>query len=298
MGTTDMREQLKTWFYTTRPHTLSASLAPMLVVLGALIAEGTFRLIPYLLCVTVAFFAQISSNLANDYFDFIGGKDTDERVGFERVLTTGRVSQKEIMILLGVALAITSIAGFALAATEGWELLIIGVFVLIGALAYSSGPFPLSHNALGDFAVVLLFGLIPMLASYYAIAGRPPLYLLFFALTIGVWEVNILVCNNYRDYKEDKKSGKKTIVVRMGGASGPILYLINSLITLGCLVIGLLLLGKWIWAIVLFLLAGSAYMVGTLAIRKAKGKQLNKLLVYTSKLTLYTGIALFLALIL
>ena len=80
-----MSNRLGTWIYATRPHTLGASIAPMLVVLGTLIADGVFDFWPYLCALLVALSAQITSNFANDYFDYKGEKDTAKRVGFRRV---------------------------------------------------------------------------------------------------------------------------------------------------------------------------------------------------------------------
>lgn len=292
-----MTSKVKTWIYATRPHTLGASIAPMLIALGALIADNELHFGLYLLCFIVAVSAQISSNFANDYFDYRNGKDTDQRIGFRRLITTGEVTERQMLVALLIALAICAVAGFTLAALQGWDLLIIGAFVLLGALAYSSGPFPLSHYALGDLAVVLFYGLVPVLGTYYAIAGVPPIYLLFLALGIGIWEVNILVCNNYRDYEEDKESGKRTLIVRMGEASAPILYLINSLIAIVMLVIGIAMEGSWIWAAIVGIIALFFFGVGVLSIRRLRKKSLNKLLKYTNTISLLIGLLTMVALI-
>lgn len=292
-----MTNKIKTWVYAMRPHTLGASIAPMLIVLGALVADNELHLGLYLLCFIVAVTAQIASNFANDYFDFRSGKDTEKRVGFKRLLTTGEVTEKQMLFALILALAICAISGLTLAALQGWDLLLIGVFVLIGAVAYSAGPFPLSHNALGDVAVVLFYGIVPILGSYYAIAGIPPIYLLFLAIGIGIWEANILVCNNYRDYEEDKESGKKTLIVRMGEKSGPTLYLINTLMALMLLVIGVAVEGSCIWAIIIGIVALFLFGVGSLSIRRLRKQSLNRLLKYTNITSLIIGFLTLLALV-
>ena len=77
-----MSNRLGTWVYATRPHTLGASIAPMLVVLGALIAEGVFDFWPYLCALLVALSAQITSNFANDYFDYKGERTRQRELDF------------------------------------------------------------------------------------------------------------------------------------------------------------------------------------------------------------------------
>lgn len=269
----------------------------MLVVLGSLIADGVFRFLPYLLCFVVAVMGQVVSNLANDYYDFLNGMDNHRMAGFERILASGKMAPSETKKLLLIALGICILAGGILVLMEGWELLLIGVVVIFGAISYSAGPFPLSHHGLGDLAVVLYYGLIPTLGTYYVVAGVPPLYLLFLALGIGLWETNILVCNNYRDYEEDSESGKTTIVVRMGEASGPVLYQINSFAALISLFLGMMLQGSWIFAILVSILSGIFFLAGNAAIKKFEGPKLNKLLVYTARISLLTAVMLLIALV-
>lgn len=287
-----------TWLYALRPHTLGASLAPMIVVLGALLSEGVMQWGLFALCLIVAVSAQIASNLANDYFDYIGGKDTEARIGFERLLSSGRVTPRAMLIALLVALAITSIAGLLLVSLQGWYLLLIGMGVLLGAVGYSAGPFPLSSHGLGDVAVVVFYGLVPVLGTWLALVGEPPLYLWFLALGIGLWEANILVVNNYRDYHEDQKSGKRTLVVRLGEPSGPMLYRVYSLLALVAILVGLKLQGEgWSILIPLCFLA-TIFWGGCRLISHHRGRELNRVLRYTNMQSLVTAIIIVVTLLL
>lgn len=293
-----MNESIRKWLYATRPHTLGASVAPMLILFGALVAENRLNFILFFLAFTVAITAQISSNLANDYFGFKSGEDTLQRVGFTRLLATGEVKPHQMLVALLVALTICISCGIAFVFLTDWRLILVGVFVVLGVIFYSAGSYSLSRIGLGDLAVVLFFGLVPILASYYAITGTPPLYLVLLATGIGVWEANILVCNNYRDYDEDVSSAKKTLVVRMGKKSGPILYLFNALISLAFIVSSLIIQDSNIAAILIGILALITYGNGYIAIRRLKGRSLNKLLRYTNLVTLIIGISVMFALIL
>ncbi|WP_296121833.1 1,4-dihydroxy-2-naphthoate octaprenyltransferase [uncultured Porphyromonas sp.] len=288
-----MSNRLSTWVYATRPHTLGASIAPMLVVLGALIAEGVFDFLPYLCAILVALSAQITSNFANDYFDYKGEKDTDKRVGFRRVLVTGEVTPREMLTAMLISTGITILSGIvAVLLTGAWWLIAVGLLVLVGVYAYSYGPYPLSTHGLGDVAVVLFYGMTPILATYGAIGGTPPLYLLLMSVGIGIWEDNILVCNNYRDYAEDRESGKRTIIVRMGEHFGPTMYLLNSLLTVILLAIGIrLATERWgLTAIVLSIAPLVAVL--TVCIYRWHGSELNKLLKYTNLVSLVMGLLL------
>lgn len=288
-----MSNRLSTWVYATRPHTLGASIAPMLVVLGALIAEGVFDFWPFLCALLVALSAQITSNFANDYFDYKGEKDTDKRVGFRRVLVTGEVTPREMLTAMLISTGITILSGLAAVLLTGaWWLIAVGLLVLVGVYAYSYGPYPLSTHGLGDVAVVLFYGMTPILATYGAIGGTPPLYLLLMSVGIGIWEDNILVCNNYRDYAEDRESGKRTIIVRMGEHFGPTMYLLNSLLTVILLGIGIRLAteSRGLTAIVLSIAPLVAVL--TICIYRWHGSELNKLLKYTNIVSLVIGLLL------
>lgn len=271
----------------------------MLIVGGALLHEGTMCWLPYLLALLVALSAQIASNLANDYFDYRDGKDTDRRVGFERLLTTGQVTPRQMLYALMLALAVCAVSGLVLCALCGWELLIVGLLVLLGVLAYSAGPYPLSSHGLGDLAVVLFYGLVPALVTYYAIAGMPPIYLYWLALGIGVWSANILVANNYRDYEEDRQSGKRTLIVQMGKRFGPRLYCFNAVLAWVTLSVGVYFaVHSWSALILVALLTGVSYYWLCTLIHRLKGRKLNYLLKATTLMSLLTSILILILLLL
>ena len=82
---------LKIWVTAARPHTLTASIAPVLVahqaVYGWILKQSQKDNAPVeistlYLSITFASFAclvQLGTNLHNDYADFIKGADTDKR---------------------------------------------------------------------------------------------------------------------------------------------------------------------------------------------------------------------------
>lgn len=299
MSHTPSTPKLKTWWYAARPHTLAASIAPMIVVTGALIGDSTsFSIIALILCWIVALTAQIASNMANDYYDYKNGIDDKRTSGFDRLLIKGGMTPREMFSGLIVVVVICIIVGAILCALQDIRLLWIGVAILLGIFAYSAEPFPLSQYGLGDVAVVLFFGIVPIMVSYYAASlESPPLYVLFLGLAIGFWEANILVVNNYRDHDDDKEAGKKTIIVRMGKKSGPIVYAINAGLSLACIVVALWISGHFISTFVVAILLLFPFVLGFFGIKKCKGKRLNSVLVYTSKVALLTSIILFISLL-
>lgn len=286
------------WWYAIRPHTLGASIGPILVVTGALVHDKALSAYPLILCLLVSLSAQIASNLANDLFDYLEGIDTDRRVGFEKQLSSGTITPRQMTIALMTALGVCTLSGLLLVAMTKWWTLIIGILVLLGIFAYSSGPYPLSYHGLGDISVVIFFGIIPVVVSYAVVAGSCPLYLLFIALGVGLWQTNILVVNNYRDYEEDLSTGKDTLVVLMGKRSGPFLYLLNAFSGLLAILIALCMIRLTLGCMIIGVVSLITQGIGCLSIRRLHGYQLNRLLKYTARVSLLLSLILMTILIL
>lgn len=217
-----------------RVHTLPASIAPILTTIAyALIFFSTqFSTLNAILAAIVAITAQICSNYANDLIDFKNNRDTSERKGFVRPLSTGAVTEKEVKMGLLFWFVLMSCAGIWLIINSHWYLLFVGVAVALGIFAYSGGPYPLSTHGLGDIAVSVFYGLVPMVGSFYAITDSLPDNTFWhLAVAMGIASTSILIVNNYRDYEEDLKTGKKTSIVIMGKDFAPKFYMFCGMLS-------------------------------------------------------------------
>lgn len=231
---------LKQVIYLFRPHTLPASLSPILVACalayGNTASERPFSLLALLPLLT-GLLGQIACNVANDYFDFKQGADREDRVGFARPLALGAITLKEVRLLLVITTALTAIVGLAaLLLNFSWWIAGIGFAVIIGIFAYSTGPFPLAYHALGEVTVFLFYGLAATLGSYFYICGSIHWEAVVAAVCMGLASVNILIVNNYRDVDEDRRAHKRTLAVCFGKELMPLLYRTNTvLIPILCL---------------------------------------------------------------
>lgn len=213
-----------------RPNTLTASASPVLLASALAYHDGAFRWIPALLCLGVAVFAQVASNFANDYFDFKHGMDGNGRLGPERVVATGKVDAKPVLLGALVFLCLSCLCGLGLLFYAPWWIIPVGIGIAGCVFGYSAGPFPLSHHALGDVAVLLFFGLIPVCLTYFVQAGTFSLPCLWLAVGMGLVSVNILIVNNYRDVAQDKATGKITTIVLFGRKAGLVAYFIHMVV--------------------------------------------------------------------
>jgi 1,4-dihydroxy-2-naphthoate polyprenyltransferase len=263
--------KIKDWIGEIRPKTLAASLSPVIIGCALAIADGKFVVGAALLCAGVAVLAQIASNLANDYFDIIHGIDGEERVGPRRAALEGRISSKAILTAAIITLGLASLCGLGLLFYATWKIILVGIVIAIGVFAYSAGPFPLSQHALGDVAVFIFYGLVPVCFTYFVQAGNFTVQTFLFATAIGVLSVNILIMNNYRDMETDREAGKITTAVLFGRRCLRIVYLINVLLASAAIIIYS---QSWLAIAIaaLFTLIG----IGTWReIAKRKGKELN-----------------------
>ena len=285
--------QIKIWLEAIRLRTLPVSVSGVLIAVGLAKFNGAFRLVPSLLCVAFAVLAQIVSNLANEYFDFKAGTDKKGRVGPRRGVTEGDFSPATLKRAIVGTLVATCAVGLSMLAVvdpgEGyanWLLLVgVGVMVAVMAFAYSAGPYPLSYHALGEVAVMAFYGLVPVIFSYYVVAGDFHPYAVIAGIAIGLMGVNVLLVNNYRDVDDDREAGKRTSVVVAGRTLAAFAYLLNGLLALS--VLGVLWLRLWMewgwWTMLPPAIYMALHLTSWHRLRQRTGAALNPILGATAR---------------
>jgi 1,4-dihydroxy-2-naphthoate polyprenyltransferase len=217
---------LSAWILASRPRTLPAAAAG--VVMGSALAwhDGFFRLDATLACLLTALLLQIGSNLANDVFDFERGTDTPERLGPVRVTQAGLLTPSQVKAGMAVVFGLAALFGLYLAWLGGWPIILIGLAAIISAIAYTGGPFPLGYYGLGDLFVFIFFGLASVAGTYYVQAGFVSAAAWWMTIPPGLIITAILVVNNLRDLENDRKAGKHTLAVILGERATKTQYLI------------------------------------------------------------------------
>ncbi|HTT57338.1 MAG TPA: 1,4-dihydroxy-2-naphthoate polyprenyltransferase [Opitutaceae bacterium] len=206
----------KVWLAAARPRTLPAAVAPVIVGSALAWRAGAFVPVAAAVCLVFALLVQIGANYANDYYDFVRGADTGERVGPRRAVAAGLVTPAAMRRVMVLTFSLAFVVGLTLVAWGGWWLVLVGVVSIASAVAYTGGPFPLGYHGLGDLFVFVFFGLVAVGGTYYVQARGLSWVVLEAAAAVGLLTVNILVVNNYRDADTDRKAGKHTLVVRFG----------------------------------------------------------------------------------
>ncbi|MFP5245962.1 MAG: 1,4-dihydroxy-2-naphthoate polyprenyltransferase [Thermoanaerobaculia bacterium] len=208
---------MRHWFLAARPKTLSAAVVP--VLMGSALAAHEPAGITWWVFVCAllgAVLIQIATNFINDALDFKKGADTGERLGPIRVTQAGLISADAVMRAAVICLVLAALCGIPLLYRGGWPMLIVGLASIAAAYAYTGGPYPLAYHGLGELFVILFFGFVAVGGTFYAHSLQWTQSAFWAGLGAGSLATILLVINNLRDVAGDRRSNKRTLVVRFG----------------------------------------------------------------------------------
>jgi 1,4-dihydroxy-2-naphthoate octaprenyltransferase len=198
------------------------------------------------LCAGVALSLQIATNLFNDHADARHGSDTSERKGPLRGLQLGIISASEIFRAALFCVFLAALMGSYLLFIGGWVFWLLGALSLYLCYGYTAGFLPLSRHGLGDLFVLIFFGGVATLGTYFLQSAEPSPRAALQALQVGLLATVLIAINNYRDLPEDRATGKKTLSVYLGASKSR--YYLAFL-----MVLHLILQGFWVVEIHLLL---------------------------------------------
>jgi len=265
---------LRVWIQASRPKTLTAAAAPVLMGVALAVFRDRFALLPALAALVGALLIQVGTNFANDYYDFVRGGDTTDRVGPTRVTQAGLLQpaavRRAAILIFGLAVAL----GVYLVAVGGMPILVIGVLSVLAGWAYTGGPYPLAYNGLGDAFVLVFFGPVAVAGTYWvqALEMRPELLLAGFG--IGALNTAILAANNLRDLDSDRRVGKRTLPVLLGRSAGRMEYTALVAIAFLTVPVGVRVYGWSVWTLACVLAVPPVLSALRLVLTKSDAKSL------------------------
>ena len=269
---------IRKWIEAMRLRTLPVSVAGVIAGTGCAIMLGSFRGFPALACLVFAILAQIAANFGNEYYDFKNGIDRKGRAGFRRGVTEGEIRPEAMKTATFAVLAMAAAVGCTMLFYGPWWLVIVGILIMIFALAYSAGPYPLSHHGLGDLAVIIFFGIIPVTFTCFLQTGtwKGMDIIMPTSVAVGLLAANVLIVNNYRDMEDDAAVGKRTTVVIFGRRFMSLAYLFSGLTGMAVMIPVWTRLPLWASAVPVIYIV--LHLKVWLKLRKSTGAALNPLL--------------------
>lgn len=212
-----MRGDLTAWLLAARPKTLAAAVVPVAVGTAVAWDHGGFARLPALAALTGALLLQVGTNYANDYYDFVHGADSDDRIGPTRAVASGLLTAAEMRAGTIAVFTLAGLCGLYLALVAGWPVVAIGLASIAAGVGYTAGGRrSIGYLGLGDLFVFLFFGPAAVAGTAYVQLLEWPAEALWASVPVGCLAVAILVVNNYRDADTDLASGKRTVAVRLG----------------------------------------------------------------------------------
>jgi len=215
----------------TRPAFFTASVLPVLI--GSAWAAAVLGHINGLLCglaLAAAVLAHAATNVYNDVGDDVIGADAgnSDRIypytGGSRFIQNGLLTRAD-MTRLALGLAIAAVAlGIVLTLLRGPGVLLLGLAGLGLGLLYSMPGPQLSARGIGELAVAVGFGPLPLLGAVWLQRVPVELGIVLIAVAVGAWVAAILLINEVPDCDADARAGKRTLVVRFGVGTTRAIY--------------------------------------------------------------------------
>ena len=231
-----MKHSFKEWFAVTRYWSFPVSTMPVLVTFAyvfskGLLPGGVMPWVIFVLCLLGVVLLHSAGNVLSDYYDFKTGVDNENAFAVPN-LVFGKFQPVEYLTFSIILFIAGVTIGAVIAILSGPALWIIGgVGVLLTAL-YSF----FKYHALGDLDIFIIFGILPVLGTAYAVTGEIHWDALILSLPVGIITVSVLHANNTYDTETDRAAGIKTFGMLIGGKASSILYAVYMTIPFICII--------------------------------------------------------------
>lgn len=207
---------LKLMWQLTRPHTLTATFAP--VILGTMLAlnDGPINWLLFTAMLVCGLFLQIATNLFNEYYDFKRGLDTVDSVGIGGALVRHGTKPSSVLAFALILYGLSVLIGIYICMNSSWWLVVIGIIGMLIGYLYTGGPMPIAYTPFGELFAGLSMGIGFILIAYFIQTGDVSMPSFLVSVPLGILVGGINMSNNIRDIKEDTIGGRKTLAILLG----------------------------------------------------------------------------------
>jgi 1,4-dihydroxy-2-naphthoate octaprenyltransferase len=154
--------------------------------------------------------------LLNDYTDYVKGVDQDNYYRAEygpQPLVHGLMTKRQLLTYAGVTGALAAACGMALIALTDWNTAILMGLGIFFVLFYT---WPLKYIALGEIAVLLVWGPLMIGGGYYVIAGSWDWNVVLGSLPYALGVTGVIFGKHIDKFEVDKAKRIHTLPVVFG----------------------------------------------------------------------------------
>ena len=223
LGPTRSSDLWKAVWRVADPKITLASVASMLLGIGAAAHDGAIAWGWLVVTVLGVFCFEAAKNASGEIFDWESGADQrltpEERTPFsggKRILVDGLVSRGQAAGIAGVFYAVGTAAGLMIVLLREPDVLWLGMLGVFLAYFYHAPPLSLSYRGLGEAAVAIAYGPVIATGTYVVQRGEIGTGILLGSVPLGIAIMAFLWINEMPDARADAAAGKRTLVVRLG----------------------------------------------------------------------------------
>ena len=214
----DQLDVISRWLISTRAAVLimtflSAALAGIFAI-----RAGVFHFVPWLALTFGLIMAHAANNIFNDFTDYVRGVDKDNyfrTIYGAQPIASGLMTKRQHLTYFAVTGLIALATGIYLIAINGWD---INVWILLGLGAFFVlfYTWPLKYIALGEVAVLIVWGPLMIGGGYYVMAHKWDWNVMIASIPYVLGVTTVIFGKHIDKFKIDKEKKIHTLPVLIG----------------------------------------------------------------------------------
>ena len=207
---------LPRWFVMVRGPVLVMTMSAALVGIMLAAGQGPVNPLDALAILAGLTLAHATNNLVNDWVDHAQGTDRDNyfrRQYGTHVLEDGLVSPKQFLVTVLITGGLAAACGAWLIIKGGWPVVYL---TLAGAFFVLFYTWPLKHFALGEIAVLLVWGPMMVGGSYYVLTGHTSAGVLAISVVAAIGPTLVILGKHIDKLDQDANRSIHTLPVILG----------------------------------------------------------------------------------
>jgi 1,4-dihydroxy-2-naphthoate polyprenyltransferase len=213
-------DEVSRWLLITRACVFSMTITSALI--GGLLAAATAPACDwglFTLALVGLVVAHATNNMINDYFDTIGGVDTEQytrTLYAPHPLFSNLISKRGLIAAILVCNLVDLAIGVYLMSVRGWPVAAFALAGLFISVFYVAPPLKLKHHGLGEPGVFVVWGPLMIGGTYYVTAGTLPSWIWLASVPYGLVVTTVLIGKHVDKYEQDGARGIRTLPVILG----------------------------------------------------------------------------------